>query len=352
MNTIGHNGEALMQMAYPLMETLPSNGARIKTSNGQIQWQKTVKEETPQEKTHEFGSWASHSPVTDGKHIYAYFGSRGLFCLDMQGNLRWERGFGQMSKKMSFGEGSSPVLHDNKIIIVWDHEGDSFIIALDKNTGKDVWKVDRHEATTWTTPFIVEVEEKPQVIASGTNRIRSYDPATGKLIWECGGMTANCIPMPVTANDILYVMSGFRGSALLAINLLKAKGDITDSGAIVWKYDKDTPYTPCPLLLDHNLYFLRVNNGILSCLDARNGKGYYRNERLEGMGNLFTSPVGVKDRIYILGGSGVTYVIKHGPEFKILAKNELEDNFHASPAIIENYIYLRGFNNLYCISQE
>ena len=324
----------------------------INRQNGKIQWQKTVTEEVPQERTHDFGSWASHSPVTDGKHVYAYFGSRGLFCLDMQGNLKWERDFGQMTKRMSFGEGSSPVLYEDKIIVLWDHEEDSFIIALDKNTGKDVWRVDREERSSWSTPFIVKVDGKPQVITNATNRIRSYDFATGNLIWECSGMTANCIPMPVTANDIVYLMSGFRGNALLAINLLKAKGDITNSEAIVWKSNKDTPYTPSPLLLDNNLYFLRVNNGILSCLEAGDGRVFYSNERLEGMGNLFTSPVGVKDRIYILGGSGVTYVIKHGPEFKVLAKNILDDNFHASPAIIGNDMYLRGFKYLYCISQN
>ena len=324
----------------------------INRQNGKIQWQKTVKEEIPQPRTHEFGSWASHSPVTDGKHVYAYFGSHGLYCLDMQGNLKWERDFGQMSKRMSFGEGSSPVLYQDKIIVVWDHEGESFIIAMDKNTGKDVWKVHRDEATTWATPFIAVVDGKPQVITSGTQRIRSYHFATGDLIWECGGMTANCIPMPVVSNNIVYIMSGFRGSAMLAIDLLKAKGDITNSGAIVWEYDKDTPYTPSPLLLDNYLYFLSVNNGILSCLDARDGKVYYTKERLEGMGNLFTSLVGLKDRIYILGGSGLTHVIKTGPKFEILAKNKLDDHFHASPAIIGNNLYLRGFKYLYCISSD
>jgi len=324
----------------------------INRQNGKIQWQKTVTEEIPQERTHEFGSWASHSPVTDGKHVYAYFGSRGLFCLDLQGNLKWERDFGQMSKRMSFGEGSSPVLYKEKIILLWDHEGDSFIIALDKNTEKEVWKVDRDERTSWSTPFIIEVDGKPQVITSATHRIRSYDFATGKLIWECGGMTANCIPMPVSANNVVYIMSGFRGSALLAIDLSKAKGDMTDSDAIVWKVNKDTPYTPSPLLMDNLLYFLRGNNGVLSCLDASDGNIYYTRKRLEGMGNVFTSPVGVKDRIYILGGSGLTHVIKQGPEFQILAKNKLDDNFHASPAIAGNNMYLRGFKHLYCISSE
>jgi len=324
----------------------------INRHDGKILWQHTVKEEVPEEGTHEMGSWASHSPVTDGKHVYAYFGSRGLFCFDMKGNLKWERDFGQLSKRMNFGEGSSPALYGDKIIVNWDHEGQSFIVALDKKTGKDIWKVDRDEGTSWASPFVVENNGNPQVITSATKLIRSYDLATGELIWECGGMTMNAIPMPVTANGILYVMSGFRGNALLAIRLEGAKGNITDSDAIVWKHGKDTPYTPSPLLFQDKLYFLRSNNGILTCFDAKTGKEFYSKQRLEGMGNVFASPVGAKDRIYIVGQKGTMYVVKHGPEFKILAKNKLDDNFNASPAIVDNRIYLRGYKNLYCIEQE
>ncbi len=324
----------------------------INRHDGKIQWQKTVKEEIPEERTHELGSWASNSPVTDGKHVYAYFGSRGLFCLDMKGNLKWERDFGQMSKRMSFGEGSSPVLYDNKIFVLWDHEGESFLFAIDKKTGKDIWKVARDERTSWATPFIVEVNEKTQVITSATSRIRSYDAATGDLIWECSGMTANVIPQPVVANDIIYLMSGFRGSALLAIRLSEAKGDITDSDAIEWEYNKDTSYTPSPLLLDNMLYFLRLNNGVLSCLDARDGKVYYSKQKLEGIRDLYTSIASAQDRIFILGKNGIMYVVKHGSEFTVLAKNELADNFHASPVILGENLYLRGYKYLYCIAQD
>ena len=147
-------------------------------------------------------------------------------------------------------------------------------------------------------------------------------------------------------------MSGFRGSVMLAVDLSRAKGDITGSEAIVWQYDKDTPYTPSPLLVNDKLYFLRVNNGALSCLDAGNGQVYYSTERLENMGNVFTSPVGAQNRIYIVGGSGTGYTIKQGPKFEVLSKNELEDNFHASPVIVDDSMYLRGFKYLYCISEE
>ncbi|UCE41351.1 MAG: PQQ-binding-like beta-propeller repeat protein [Candidatus Aminicenantes bacterium] len=324
----------------------------VNRDDGRILWQKTVKEEMPQEGTHEFGSWASHSPVTDGEHVYAYFGSRGLYCLDFEGQIKWERDFGQLSKRMNFGEGSSPALFGDKIIITWDHEGQSFIVALDKKTGKDIWKVDRDEGTSWATPYVVEVNGKPQVIASATKLIRSYDLETGEQIWECGGMTQNAIPMPLTADGILYVMSGFRGNALLAIQLAKAKGNITDSDAIVWKHDKDTPYTPSPMIQGNYLYFLRGNNGNLSCFDAKTGTPLYTAQKLEGMGNIFASLVGAKDRIYVTGQKGTFYVVKQGPEFATLAKNILEDNFNASPVVLGKQLFLRGYKYLYCIEEE
>jgi outer membrane protein assembly factor BamB len=324
----------------------------VNRNDGKILWQKTVTEETPQEGRHEFGSWASHSPVTDGEHIYAYFGSRGLYCLDMEGNVKWERDFGQLSKRMNFGEGSSPALYEDKIIVTWDHEGQSFIVAVDKKTGKDIWRVDRDEGTSWATPYVVEVDGKPQVVTCATKLIRSYDLETGELIWECSGMTQNAIPMPVAADGILYAMTGFRGNALLAIRLDKAKGNITDSDAIVWKHGKDTPYTPSPLLNGNYLYFLRGNSGILSCFDAKTGKPYYTAQRLEGMGNIFASLFGAKDRIYITGQKGTFYVVKQGPEFAILGKNTLDDNFNASPVAVGKQLFLRGYKNLYCIEEK
>lgn len=324
----------------------------INRHDGKILWERTVKEETPQEGIHDMGSWASHSPVTDGEHVYAYFGSRGLFCFDMLGNLKWDRDFGQLNKRMNFGEGSSPALYGDRIIVNWDHEGQSFIIALDKKTGKDIWKVDRDERTSWATPLVVENKGKLQVVTSASKLVRSYDFTTGELIWECSGMTLNAIPSPMEADGILYVMSGFRGNALLAIDLSKAKGNIVDSEAIVWKHDKDTPYAPSGLLFDNKLYFLRSNNGILSCFEAKSGKEYYSRQRLEGMGNVFASPVGVKDRVYVVGQKGTMYVIKHGPVFEVLAKNKLDDNFSASPAIVGSMLYLRGYKNLYCIEEK
>jgi hypothetical protein len=321
----------------------------IDKNSGSILWKKVLREEYPEDGTHHLGSWASNSPVTDGKYIYAYFGSRGLYCLDMAGNLKWKRDFGKMEKRHSFGEGSSPVVYDNKLTIVRDHEGQSSIHVLDISNGEDVWMKNRDERSTWVTPFLVEVDGKTQVIVNATDKIISYDLESGKILWEGTGMTRNVIPMPVLKDNIIYLMSGFRSSALLAIDLNKAKGNIDGSDAIVWKYDEYTPYTPSPILMGDLLYFLRENKGRLSCLNANNGSENYTNLKLEGLGDVFTSPVGIKNRLYFIGQKGLTYVIKHGPKFEVLAKNQLDDNFIASPVITGDTIYLRGIKNLYSI---
>ena len=320
-------------------------------NSGKINWKTTVKEVVPTERTHELGSWASNSPCTDGEYIFAHFGSRGLFCLDMKGNVKWERNFGQMDIVASFGEGSSPAIYKDKIFIPWDHQGKSFIYALDKKTGKDVWTAKRDEITSWATPVIVEVNGKAQVITSATNKVRSYDAETGKVIWECTGMTKNVIPCPIYADGILFLVSGFRGNAVKAVDLAKAQGDITGTPVILWEYNQDSSYTPSPMLLDGKLYFLKGNNGIMTCLDAKTGKVIYSNQKLDGISNIFSSPTGNKDKIYIAATNTVD-VVKAGSEFSLLSKNVLDDTFHASPVIVGNDLFLRGFKYLYCISEK
>jgi outer membrane protein assembly factor BamB len=324
----------------------------VSRRDGAINWKTTVREELPHNHTHEFGSWASNSPVTDGANIYAYFGSQGLYCLDMDGNIIWERDFGHLQKVRSFGEGSSPALSGDRLILVRDHEGPSFLHVLDKKTGEDILEIKRDEISSWPTPYIMDVEGRTHVITSATNKVRSYDLETGEVIWECSGMTRNVIPSPVMANGIVYLISGFRGSALLAVDISRAKGDITNSEAIVWKYDINTPYTPSPVLMDNKLYFLKVNNGYLTCLDATDGNEYYGNQKLEGIQNIFTSPIGVQDRIYIAGTNGITCVLKSGSKFEVLSQNTLDDKFYASPVIIGDNLYLRGTKYLYCVSED
>ncbi|RKU23174.1 hypothetical protein C6503_03120 [Candidatus Poribacteria bacterium] len=320
-------------------------------SNGDILWQKTLREIQPHEGTHQDATFASNSPVTDGEHVYAYFGSRGLYCVDMMGNVKWEKDVGTMYKRNTFGEGSCPALYENTLVILQDHERDSFITALDKRTGDVLWKTDRDERTTWSSPIIVEHNGKAQVVTTGTNRIRSYDLATGELLWDGDGLTANSIPSPVAADGYVYLMSGFRGSDLQAIHLAQAMGDITDSEAIVWRYNRDTPYVPSPLLYKDTIYFLKDNRGVLSAFNVKSGQSLYGPERLQGISGVYASIVGAGDRVYIAGRGGTVNVVQHGSEFKVLAENKLNDSFNASPAIVGSELYLRGGQYLYCIAE-
>ena len=324
----------------------------IDRNDGSVLWETIVCKEAPADGTHSTGSWASNSAVTDGAYIYAYFGSRGLYCMDFNGKIIWSRDFGQMEKKMSFGEGSSPVVYKDKIVVLWDHEGDSFLYILDKKTGKDMMKIARDEATSWSTPLIVNVKGTDQVITSATRQIRSYNIETGEIIWYGTGMTANVIPQPMVQGNMLYLMSGFRGNAIKAIDLVKAQGDIDNTDAIVWEYNQNASYTPSALLAKDKLYFLRSNNGSLTCVNAMDGTENYSLEKLEGTGTIFASPIGVKDRIYITSESGISYVVKQGANFEILAKNTLDDGNFASPVISGDNLFIRGFQYLYCISEK
>lgn len=323
----------------------------IDRRTGKTLWERTADEELPKEGHHQDNSYASHSAITDGEHVFAYFGSRGLYCYDLDGNLVWQRDFGEMQSKRGFGEGSSPTLHKDKVIVLWDHEGPSFITALNKSTGQTLWKTDRDEETSWSTPLVVEVDGKAQVVTSATSRIRSYDLENGELIWESSGMTANTIPSPVVEDGVLYVTSGFRGNSLMAIRLSGAKGDITGTEAILWQYDRNTPYVPSPLLYDSYLYFLKSNNAILSCFHAKTGEPCYPPQRLAGPNGVYASPVGAGDRVYIAGRNGVTAVLKKGSEFEVLATNTLDDRIDASPAIVGDTMYIRGHKHLYAIAE-
>jgi outer membrane protein assembly factor BamB len=319
---------------------------------GKVLWQQTAREEVPHEGFRQGdGSFASSSAFTDGKQVFAYFGSRGLYCYDMNGKLQWSQDFGDMRIALGFGGGSSRALYKDTIIVNWDHEGDDFIVALNKETGKELWRQARDERTSWSTPLVVEHGGKAQVVTSATGRIRSYDLATGKLVWECAGLTRNVIPSPVADNEMVYCMSGFRGNALLAIRLGRT-GDLTDSDAIVWKHNKSTPYVPSPLLYGGKLYFLAGNNGVLSCFDATSGQALIDAERLEALPGVYASPAGAGGKVYLVGRNGATVVIRQSDKLEVLATNRLEEKFDASPAIAGKELFLRGKEYLYCIAEK
>jgi outer membrane protein assembly factor BamB len=323
----------------------------LQRSDGKVLWERVLREELPREGTHQTGTWASSSAATDGEMILAFFGSRGLYALDMDGKPLWEKDLGEMTVKLGFGEGSTPALGKDRVIVQWDHEGESFIVALDRKTGRELWRRTREEGTSWASPLLVEHAGKTQVVTSATNKVRAYDAESGDVIWETPGMTQNAIPTPVHRNGLLILTSGFRGNALLAVNLAEARGDISASPAITWKLDRDTPYVPSPLLYGDELYFLKGNSGLLSCFNATTGERHYGPTRLEGVSNVYASPVGADGRIYIASREGTTAVIQRGPEFKTLATNTLEDGFDASPVAVDSELYLRGQRFLYRISE-
>jgi outer membrane protein assembly factor BamB len=319
---------------------------------GKVLWQRVAREEVPHEGVMQNeGTYASPSGLTDGKRLYAYFGSRGLYCYDMSGNLQWNQDLGKMRIAMTFGEGSSPALYQDSLIINWDNENGSFITALDKNTGKTLWKESRDEHTAWSTPIVVEYDGKPQIITTATGKIRSYDPATGKIIWECGGLTRNVIPSPVADSSMVYCMSGFMGNSLLAIRLGRT-GDLTDTDAIAWTHKKSTPYVPSPLLYGDKLYFYANNNAVLSCLNTKSGEPLFDAERVEGLSNVYASPVGASGHIYLAGRNGTTVILKESDKFEVLATNQLDEKFDASPAAVGKELFLRGRQSLYCIAEK
>jgi outer membrane protein assembly factor BamB len=327
---------------------------------GKTLWQKVAREEVPHEAHHQTNTFASHSPVTDGEHVIAYYGSRGLHCYDMDGNLKWSKDLGRMQTLLSFGEGSSPALYNGTIVVNWDHEGDDdFIAAFDKATGKELWREPRSERTSWGTPLIVEHNGAAQVIIGATDSIKSYDLRTGKQLWESAGLTRNVIPSPVSLGDMVYLTSGYQGQSLKAIRL-GATGDIDGTDSIVWELGrgKGTPYVPSPLLFKGKLYFCASNDATLSCYDAVSGEPIAVMKRIEGLGGVYASPVaaGEQGRVYLVGRNGTTAVIKHAAEpveeFEVLSTNVLDDPIDASPAIVGGEIFLRGHEHLYCIAEK
>jgi outer membrane protein assembly factor BamB len=325
----------------------------IDRRTGKTVWERVAKEEAAHEPGHpENATFASPSAITDGELVIASFESRGIYAYDINGKLVWSMDLGDKRMRNTFGEGSSPALHRNHLVIVWDHQGESFVAALDKRTGKELWRRPRKEIDTWATPLVVEVNGRPQVLVGAMNSIQSYDLETGDIVWHTAGLTMNAIPSPVAEGGLAILMSGFRGNSLKAIHLGQAKGDITGTPAIAWTFDRDTPYVPSPLLYDGVLYMLKSNNGILTTFDARTGAPHYALQRLDAVPNVFASPVGAAGRVYIPGREGETVVIRHGPKFEVLATNSLDDGFDASPALVDGEIYLRGYKSLYCIAER
>ena len=325
---------------------------------GKLLWDQTAIRKKPANARHTKNSYASQTPVTDGAFIYAFFGDQGIFCYDFQGKLIWSRDLGAFTMRNAWGLGSSPVLYKNLVIQTCDQEtGGSFLIALDKKTGTTVWKTDRDEASSWSTPYLYTQGERPELVVNATRAVRSYDPETGKLLWECRGpATSITTPTPTFSNGLIIVSSGFIVEPVRPVTAFRpgATGDITlkegesASKYIAWRQSTAAPYIPSPIAY-RDYVFVLFDQGFISCYDAKTGKEIYGKQRIDVGANFSASPVAAGGKLYLMSEDGDVYVISAGAAYELLAKNSLGEAVMASPAISGGKMFVRALKHLYCI---
>lgn len=318
--------------------------------NGKILWDSTAYDGSVFDHRHRKNTYASPTPSTDGKYLYAFFGSEGLYCYDFNGKLVWKVSLGGIPQ-LGMGPGTSPVLHEDLVIVVCDHdlgEG-SFIAALNRKTGKEVWRVPRKTRSSWATPVLVRRGGRTELIVSGAETVFSYDPTTGKEIWQCKGVESHAIPSPVVGHDMVFLSAGSQAKRAMAVRL-GGTGDLTNTPSVVWKYDKGTAYVPSPILYGDYLY-LMTDRGLLTCLDAKTGEIKYEGGRPPVPATFTASPVAFDGKILLTSEDGDTFVVKAGPAHEVLRTNSIGEPVYASPAISGSKIYIRGANHLYCIAK-
>jgi outer membrane protein assembly factor BamB len=321
----------------------------VDASKGKVLWEQTAYDGPVFDHRHRRNTYASPTPVTDGKYVYAFFGSEGLYCYDFAGKLVWKQSLGGIPQ-LGMGPGSSPVLYENIVVVTADQDGGdtSYIVALDKKTGKQVWKTPRNNHASWATPVLVKIATRTELVVSGSEWVVSYDPATGKELWKCKGVESHAIPTPVVMGDIAVLSAGSQAKRAMAIKL-GGSGDITDSPNILWKYQKGTAYVPSPILYGDYVY-LMTDAGILTCLDVKTGEVKYEGGRPPVPAKFMASPVAFDQKILLTSEDGDTFVLKAGPTFEVIRTNSLGEPIYSSPAIANGKIYIRGAKHLYCIA--
>jgi outer membrane protein assembly factor BamB len=325
--------------------------------SGAIQWERIVHEGIPKSKRHPKNSHASQTPATNGKYVVAYFGSEGLYCFDMEGNLKWSQDLGEMVHPMGWGFASSPIIYKNLAIVQGDRNQSSFIAAFDVETGKKVWSTPRDAITSWSTPTVYEGKTRNELLTNGTDFLSGYDPMTGKELWRLNGTSRQSIPTPFEANGLLYFFSGFHSVGPMFAIRPGGDGDITpaegkQSGPhVAWKADMGAPEIPTPIVYGDYLYVVS-NNGILSCYRAETGERVYR-ERIGGSGGAFTASLIAADgRIYLTSEDGEIYVIKAGPAYELLALNSMGDVCMATPAVSTGMLVVRTQHHVFGIGEK
>ena len=328
--------------------------------SGEVLWEKQVHEGVPKSSIHIKSSFASETPVTDGKRVYCCFGSLGIFCLDFEGNQIWRYDLEALPTRLGWGAAASPVLHEGRLYLCNDNEKTSYLVCLDAQTGKEIWKVAREEKSNWATPFVWTNPTRTEIVTAGTGQVRSYD-LQGNLLWSLKGMSSITIATPYQADGLLYVTSGYVADQTRPIYAIKpgASGDIslsegiTSSESIAWSVPKGAPYNPSTLVYHGRLYVL-YDAGLFACYDSATGKEIYSRQRIPNGRAFTTSPWAYGNKIFCLNEDGKTFVIQAGDEFKVLSINELEedDMGMASPAILSDRILVRTANRIYCIARK
>jgi outer membrane protein assembly factor BamB len=321
--------------------------------SGKLLWERTAYEGTVYDDRHRKGAYAAPTPTTDGTHIYAWFGSEGdgLYCYDFKGNLKWKTAVGKVPTA-GIGPGTSPLLYENLVILQCDEDNGekSFIVAIDKKTGKEAWRTPRKVQAGWSTPLLARTAQRAELITSGWEFIVSYDPKTGKELWRTKGHGSYTVPTPVTGHGMVFISAGYPVKKIMAIKL-GGLGDITDTQNIVWTYNKGSAYVPSPILYGEHLY-LPTDRGVLTCFDAKTGKVIYEGGRPPVPATFTASPIAFDGKILLTSEDGDTYVIKAGPKHEVLATNAVGEPVYASPAIADGMIFIRGEKNLFCISTK
>ena len=322
----------------------------VEAKSGKLLWNQLAYRGPAFDDRHRKGSYASPTIAAEADRLFAYFGSEGLYCFDTKGTLIWSNSVGGLAT-LGMGAAASPVLGAKTVIVQCDQDnGDnSFVAGFDKKTGKQLWKVARKVSVSWATPIVVTAGGREQVICSGMEKIVAYDTGTGEEIWSHEGLENNAVPSPVATDKIAYLVAGYPKKRVLAITL-GAKGDLTGTTNLLWKYEKGSGYVPSPLLLGGELY-LMTDSGLLSCLDAETGAVRYDSERLPDLAKFTASPLAVSGHILLTSEAGDTFVLRAGAKHEFVRKNPLGEKVFASLAVADGRLYIRGETNLFCIGQ-
>jgi outer membrane protein assembly factor BamB len=324
--------------------------------SGKIIWEREAHKGVPPQERHPKNSYASETPITDGERVYSYFANIGVFCYDMDGKPLWEKRWDSYPMRGGWGTGASPVLHKDRLYIVNDNETESFMVALDKTTGKQIWRVERQEKSNWATPYVWENDDRTEIVTIGTGKIRSYSPE-GKVLWELTGTCGLVSQIPLAKGGLLYVGAGYHYGPLYAIRP-GASGDISlkpgedKNEWVVWHQRRGSSIHPGYLISGDRLFVL-FDAGLLTCYNAKTGEEIFPRERLNsGRGRFYASPWAYNGKIFLLNEDGTTYVVEDGPEFKVVGKNVLEDLAWATPAIARGSLFLRTYTGLYRLQKK